>query len=182
MRLGFLDFALCHLRIVGAHAHHVDVGVGHLEAVIGVQRPSDFRKLLAENLFRHPTVVAAGDRHPYVGGRLCKLQFPHKLHHEMWRLPGINREYETHPLAFRKSVFETVFALGFGDENERLVNRLRDAFCYKTAVAATGEIKNHSSKFCGKNTFFDGLHAYMLRSLEVKVNVKVKNNMFFCLL
>ena len=134
MCLGFLDFALRHLWLVGAHAGHVDVGVGHLEAVIGVQRPSDFRKLLAENLFRHPAVVAAGDRHPYVGGRLRKLQFLHKLHHEMWRLPRINREDETHPLAFRKSVFETVFALGFRDENERLVNRLCDAFCNELAV------------------------------------------------
>ena len=156
MRLGHLDLTLCHLRLVDAEARHVDVGVGHLEAVVGVQRQSDFRQLLTENLFRHPAVVAAGDRHPHVGWRLRKLQLLRKLQYEVRRLPRVNREDESHPLAFRKGVFETVFALGFGNENELVIKRLRDVFGNKTAVAATREVEYHNDEvfWVGKNMIF----------------------------
>jgi len=137
MRLGLLDFALRHLGLVGAHARHVDVGVGHLETEDSVQWQPGSLKLLAEDLFRHAAVVAAGDRHPHVGRLGGESEFTYKPRNEMRRPPRVYGEDKAYTLAFRKGVFETFLALGFWNENQLIAKYLRNAFGNKAAVTAS---------------------------------------------
>ena len=153
MRLGPCNLALRLLGLVGAHACHVDVGVGHYEAVVGMHWQSNLGKLLSENLFRNSAVVATGDGHPYIAGRFREFQLLHEFHHELWRTPGVDGEDEAHSFVFRKGIVKMPFPLGFRNENELLVKGLCDAFCNKAAVAATGKVEDHDVViFESKNT------------------------------
>lgn len=95
VRLCVLDFAGRFLGLVDAHARHVNVGVRHLEAEVGLQWQTDFLQLLPEHAVGISAVVAAGHRHPHVRGLPVEVQLFHEIQHQLRRTPGVDGEDET---------------------------------------------------------------------------------------
>ena len=148
--VGGFYLGLCAFGGVEVEEGEGEVGLGHDEAVAGVEWESCLAECLLEDASGVTHLVAAGAGKPYVARGTFPFCVEYKLFDERGGCPRVDGEDEAEGFVAVQPVSSESLSGQFGYEEQLLAESVGELLCYVAAVAATGVLEFH---IMGRSTF-----------------------------